>query len=206
MQEELTGAPRGTLERIVIDARDLELGAANKKDHWSQEQDGVSMKTRNSRPLILPLALLSLLSLFPCLGAPVWADACAVPGDHGSVQEAVDDLTCTFITLGPQSFVESVSISRDLSLQGVASATIEGRVTIEGPTTDVVLSDLGIDASGPLLAGCFPEAISVRGGAKVEGRNLAVRNRAAGACGVNEEIFSDGFESGDTRRWSGHVP
>lgn len=134
-----------------------------------------------------------------------WGASCPVPsGSHPTIQAAVQDPGCTLIELQSQTYVESVTIGRSLSLSGVSSATsmIAGRVEIDGTTTVVSLADLTVDGSDPAVAGCFHEAIDVEGGALMVGNNIVVINADGTAC----LLFSDGFEDGTTAAWSATVP
>ena len=133
------------------------------------------------------------------------AATCPVPtGSHPTIQEAVDDAACTEIDLGGQTYTESVSIGRTLSLSGVSSAPsiIAGRVVIQGAATVVSLADLTIDGSDPTVAGCFVEAVDVSGGAQMLGSNVVVVNSDGIAC----LLFGDGFEDGTTGAWSATSP
>ena len=117
--------------------------------------------------LVLMIAVVS-----PCAAA-----VCTVPSaPHPAIQEAVDDLACTEIVLAAGTFVEEVVIDRDLVITGASSPTtrIEGRVVVEGDTTQVGLHDLTIDASAPTAAGCFTEALVSRGGAQLGANDVVV--------------------------------
>ena len=145
--------------------------------------------------------LLSGLTLLVALAgpSPAWAQTCPVPSpSYPTIQAAIDDPSCIEVLLAAQTFVESVSISRDVTVQGDSSTTtvIEGQVTVSGGT--VVLQGMRIDTSTPALAGLFSDGLSVSGGAQVGGLDLVVFNRAM--------LFGDGFETGDTTCWSVTVP
>ncbi|RLE20598.1 MAG: hypothetical protein DRJ50_10490 [Actinobacteria bacterium] len=146
-------------------------------------------------------ALLSGLMLLVALAgpSPAGAQSCSVPsGSYPTIQAAIDDPSCAQVLLAAQTFSESVSISRDVTVDGDSSSTtvIEGQVTVSGGT--VVLQDMRIDTSTPELAGLFSEGLAVSGGAQVSGSDLVVRNASM--------LFGDGFESGDTTLWSRTVP
>jgi hypothetical protein len=97
-----------------------------------------------------------------------------------------------------------VKITRDLTLRGASSTTtvIEGRVLVEGATTQVAIQDLKVDGSAPSTAGCYPIALVSRGGAQVDSNDVVVLNASGEAC----VIFRDGFESGNTGGWTTTVP
>ncbi len=127
------------------------------------------------------------------------AATCSVPSvSHPTIQSAIDDGDCTEIVLAAQTFSESVSISRDVTVDGDSTTTtvIKGQVAVSSGT--VVLQGMRIDTSSPTLAGLFSEALAVSGGAQVSGSNLVVRNGTI--------LFADGFESGGTTMWSMEVP
>lgn len=136
--------------------------------------------------------------------ALVTAMPCAVPAARQTIAAAVADSACTEIILAAQTFSEEITIARDLIVRGASAATttIEGRVSVSGARTDVVLAALTIDASTPSTSGCYGEALLVEG-ANVEVENVQVRNSSASsACA----LFSDGFESGGTGQWSSTIP
>ncbi len=124
---------------------------------------------------------------------------CPFPGTHLTLQDAVDDAVCTSITLASGSFDGSATIDRSLVIRGpgAATGTLRGRLTVVAGTVEVI--DLTIDGTGSQLGDCAATALSARNGGRVLGRNLVVVN-ATTNCG----LFSDGFESGDTARWTAH--
>jgi hypothetical protein len=133
------------------------------------------------------------------------AAVCTVPsGSHPTIQEAVDDVGCTEVTLAAQTFVESVAVDRSLSITGASTATtvVEGRFEVTGAASVIALSEMTIDAAAPSVAGCFREALDVSGGAQLTGSALVVVNRDGDAC----LIFGDGFETGSTSAWSSATP
>jgi hypothetical protein len=139
-----------------------------------------------------------------CAGTP-WANECQVPSTpHPTVQSAVSDLTCNEIVLASQAFRESVTVSRDLTLSGTSSSAtiIEGRLVVEGDTTQVVIHDLKVDGSAPSVAGCFDEALVAQGGAQISANEVVVINGGVDGC----VLFGDGFESGNTSAWSATKP
>ncbi len=133
------------------------------------------------------------------------AAVCTVPsGSYPTIQSAVDDPGCTEILLAAQTFVEPVVIARDLIMSGASSSAtvLEGRVVVEGATTQAELHHLTVDASAPAVAGCYPVALLARGGAELAAHAVVVVNGGGDACA----IFRDGFESGDTAAWSTTMP
>ena len=134
-----------------------------------------------------------------------WGASCPVPsGTHPTIQAAVQDPGCTEIEIESQTYIESVTIGRSLSISGVSSAAsiIAGRVEIGGAATVVSLADLTVDGSDPAVAGCFFEAVDVGGGARMLGSNIIVVNSDGDAC----LIFGDGFEDGTTNAWTNVTP
>lgn len=130
---------------------------------------------------------------------------CNVPsGPHPTIQEAVDDASCTEVVLAAQTFVESVAVGRSLAISGASTATtiVEGRFDVTGAATVIVLSEMTITAAAPSTAGCFPEALDVTAGAQLTSIALVVINGDGDAC----LIFGDDFESGSTSAWSSTTP
>ena len=156
------------------------------------------MKTR------LMFKVVPLFAALLC-AATARAAVCTVPSaPHPTVQVAVDDLGCTEIVLGAQTFTESVTIDRSLELGGASSTAtiIEGRVLVEGASTQVTLRDLAVDGSAPSVAGCFKEALVAEGGAQLSANDVVVVNSDGEAC----LLFRDGFESGNTSAWASVTP
>lgn len=131
------------------------------------------------------------------------AQTCTVPGTHPTIQEAVDDPACTTIDLAAQSYPESIEIRRSLTLGGPAAggAVIEGLVLVVGLGTAVNLAHLEV------ANGCRPDAMRASGGATVNATHVSVQRAAVLPCPeLASSIFSDGFETGDTGRWSSTTP
>ncbi len=157
--------------------------------------------------MMLPRVGLLITSAMVC---SLWttgagAAVCNVPsGPHPTIQEAVDDASCTEVVLAAQTFVESVAVGRSLAISGASTATtiVEGRFDVTGAATVIVLSEMTITAAAPSTAGCFPEALDVTAGAQLTGIALVVINGDGDAC----LIFGDGFESGSTSAWSSTTP
>ena len=108
------------------------------------------------------LALLPLL-LFLWLSTParVAAGACSVPGDHPTIQGAVNDNTCNIINVAANTYNENVVISRTLAIVGA------------GPGSTIV--------NGGTLASVFTvqpglsvtlESLTIMNGANLEGAGL----------------------------------
>jgi hypothetical protein len=135
------------------------------------------------------------------LAAAAGAEVCTVPGSHATLQEAVDDPTCTSVEPASQTHAESIVIRRSLTVAGAAAAepVIAGLVRLDAAGIQVELADLRIEN------GCSGRAFEVQRGAELQGRNLTVVRDAALPCPALE-LFADGFESGDTSGWSAAVP
>ena len=141
------------------------------------------------------LALI-LSTLMTSWGGPAEAATCQVPTvTYSTIQSAIDDPGCTEIELAAQVFAEAATIGRSLTLRGASSSTtvVEGRIKVTGGTVD--LEGLCIGVSLPTEANRYPAALSVEGGAEVNGTDLVVLQA------VSTPVFSDGFESGDTSAW-----
>ncbi len=146
---------------------------------------------------ILPWMAVGWLVLW---ALPAQAIVCSVPGGHPTIQEAVDDPTCTEVELEAGTYEESVQVSRTLMISGpVGRGTVlQGRFTALGSSTVVDLVDLVVEN------GCASAALTSLQGARVEGLGLEVVRQTGLPCSV-ETIFSDGFETGDTSAWSSSV-
>jgi len=138
-----------------------------------------------------------LTALMTCtLGAvcqTLEAATCQVPSSsHPTIQDAIDDPSCSELVLAAQTFTESLLIDRDLTVDGAGSTEtrIEGQVEVSNGT--VLLQQ--IQVSSP--TGAATEALWTHSGARVSGFDLVVVN------GGTVPLFADGFESGDTAAWS----
>lgn len=143
--------------------------------------------------------------LLCAIATPAAAVVCSVPSaNYPTIQAAVDDVACTEIVVAAGTYVESVEIQRSLSLTGDSPGTtvIEGRVSATGAGVELTLDDLKVDAGASSVAGCFPIAVDVGGGAALTSNNLIAVNADGDAC----LIFRDGFETGTTGAWSGTSP
>src|SRR5437588_7408199 len=114
---------------------------------------------------IIPAAFAATLVLG--LANTVSAATCSVPGDHATIQLAVDDPTCDTIEVDPGTYNESVTIGTPLTLVGpnsgisalaargpeatvttpatAVNVTNGGSVTIDGFTIN---GDFGVDVNG----------------------------------------------------------
>lgn len=146
-----------------------------------------------------------LLTVLLGLGSPLSAIPCQVPSTHATLGAAIADLTCTEITLSPQTFVEgSLQIARDLTIQGSSSSgtTIQGRLDVRGSGTQVSLVGLTLDASSPSVAACVGEALRVDGAQVVTVDVIARASASTSPAGAYCHLFSDGFETGGLAAWS----
>ena len=93
-----------------------------------------------------PRAVAWLILLPVGLVSPTLAGVCTVPGSHATIQEAIDDPSCTTINLSTQTYPESINITRTLTLAGPGGggAIVEGLVRVVGkkssPDGDRVLN------------------------------------------------------------------
>ena len=158
-----------------------------------------SLRLSTVAVVVLTLAFGSTASVPPAL-----AGQCTVPGTHDTVQAAVFDPSCDPIELAGATFEESVLIHRSLTLVGVdgGSTTIEGQVRVSESGTQIVLNDLTI------RSGCPDATMDVETGANVVGFDIAVGWSAGLPCPEPPvvDVFADGFETGDTSRWSTTSP
>lgn len=128
---------------------------------------------------------------------------CHVPGTYSAVQAAVDDPTCSIISLQSRTYAESVRIGRTVEIGAPpARAILNGRFTVVGSGIDVIVSNLTV------RNGCNPSAMTVTDGSHLEVRGvLEVQRRDLEPCPeVIGGLFADGFESADTTAWSDSTP
>ena len=126
------------------------------------------------------------------------AATCNVPtATYPTIQSAVNVINCSEIVLSAGSFFESVTIGRNLELQGAGSQStiIIGKVIVSGFGSTVRLEGLKIFA----LAGTLPfGGLVAWDGTVVMPDDLLI--------GIINPLFADGFEPGDLSNWSSVVP
>lgn len=138
-----------------------------------------------------------------CPATPAHAGTCSVPGTHPTIQEAIDDPSCSTIDLQAVIYDESIQISRSVSIDGPSGggAVIEGLTSLSGDSTVVSFSNLTVQN------GCLPDGVRVEDGAELSGTNFAAFSDQALPCPAGSTaVFEDGFEIGDTSVWSVTVP
>lgn len=166
--------------------------------------DGASMGFAKSiaRPSLL--ALWTVMTTGICLwNEPLAAAVCSVPGNRATIQNAVDDPSCTRINLGNRVYVESVLVHRSVSIVGPAEiADIAGLVEVRGSGTVADFTNIKVEN------GCTPGAFVTSDGGQAEASSLEVVTTPGGPCPPSSSgsTFRDGFESGDTSAWSARVP
>lgn len=171
---------------------------------WSLHERPLEPRSRRAAPrrrrLVRGAIAAAAVAALLAAAAPAFSITCSVPGSYSTVGAALLDVTCTEITLAAQSYAESPVLDRDVTITGVGSTatTIVGQVTVSGAGTVASLAALEVDATAVL--GVL-EAIAVGSGAEAALSNVIARGPAP-----STEIFSDGFESGDTSAWQVVVP
>ena len=123
---------------------------------------------------------------------------CSVPGTHATIQGAVNDVTCSTISVAPGAYAESVTISRNLTLNGAEAgnpfagrvfgsageSTVTGRMTIQA--SGVTVDGFSLTNPGGLDANRF--AIVV----KTAGDNAAIKNNIIDSVGSATNTFFGG--------------
>jgi len=144
---------------------------------------------RNMRHLVFGVLFVVAVALTP---SAVFADACDVPSGYPTIQAAVDEFTCTEIFIAAGRFHGDVSIDRTVEITGAGSGstTVLGKVTVEGLGTSAALTGLKIEVS--------PEGLPNHGLVVVGLAETLPDDLVIGSS----MLFSDGFEGGDTTRWS----
>ncbi|MBZ0114917.1 MAG: hypothetical protein K8J08_20820 [Thermoanaerobaculia bacterium] len=124
--------------------------------------------------------------------------ACPVPSvNHATIQEAIDDIGCSSISLAAQSYPESLLVERSLTIGGLGSADtfIDGRIEVHGSGTDFTLSAVGINN------GCTKPGLRILDGARGTTIDTQIEPALLPCPLLVNEVFFDGFESGDTTAW-----
>jgi hypothetical protein len=102
-----------------------------------------------------------LAVVFALGGGTTWAEPCSVPGDHPTIQAAVNDVGCDPINVAPGNYPENVLIPRSLTLNGaqagnsyltrVSGGPLES--TVSGVTTVGSSAAITINASDVTVDG-----------------------------------------------------
>ncbi len=128
-----------------------------------------------------------LFALLFALARPAQAVTCNVSGG-GSIQTAIDNVSCDTIVVAAGTFTENLSISRSLAIQGAGSdSTIidgggNGRVATINGSIIVTLENLRLtngDATGESTRSREGGGVLVTGGATLHGNYLQVDNNIA---------------------------
>lgn len=138
-----------------------------------------------------------------CAGAPsVSAFPCSVPGTHATLQAAIDEPTCDPIQIAEGDYPESLLVGRSVTLEGPVSgwATLWGRFEAQGAGTVVAVAGMEV------RSGCSGAAVEARDGARIQSSSLHAEKSTTITCNGVDRIFEDGFEGGDTSRWSANSP
>jgi hypothetical protein len=132
-----------------------------------------------------------------CLPQAAFAQTCNVPVPYPTVHAAVSNPACSVVAVAAGVRPGNVTVKRTLTIQGdgPGSTILAGAVLVSGPGTELILSSLSIDTTGP-LAGCYAAALAVIDGAVVYPAAIVVSN-APGVPTVPCPIFADSFESFD---------
>lgn len=140
--------------------------------------------------LVPTLLLFTVSSVQVQVQAQPQTRLCTVPEDYASLQEAVNDNSCTEIQFGPGEFDGSVTIERSIDLTGSGSANTDvmGVITVSGTGTLV-------DAKGfKVVGGC--NWLTVSEGGALYGTDLVVSVEATpDQCEGGDWIFDNGFET-----------
>jgi hypothetical protein len=131
---------------------------------------------------------------------------CQVPAQLPTVQAAVSDPGCARVVVAPGTYAESVVVSRSLTLEGSSAldTQLARPLKVVGGGTVLALSGLAVDVTG-----CYPAAVEVAGGARVEARYGSTQVTVANSLappGPPCPLFADGFESVGAGAWSAAVP
>ena len=135
-------------------------------------------------------------------GPAAEAATCNVPSVYPTIAAALADASCDPIQIAAGTYTGNLSIARDVTVNGAGSAstTIAGWIAVSGAATDAVLNSLRLDATAASASLCYASGLDVSGGARASGLDLIVVGKPTPTAGCG--FFADGFESGDTARWS----
>lgn len=153
-------------------------------------------------PLATGVALLALAALAAVV-APALAVVCNVAtSNYPTIESAVRDASCQPINVPAGIYRENLTVDRSVSIfgAGTTSTSIEGRVWVQGATTDILFDGFNVAGGAPHVSGCWSTIVDARGGATLDSIALTAgnQNAASGDC----RIFEDGFEFGSPNAWS----
>lgn len=141
------------------------------------------------------------LALLASNAASAQGGTCTVPGTHPTIQEAIDNDTCTTISLPQSYYAESIEIDRDLNIEGNPSGVslLGGRMSIVG--------DASVDTENfEILSSCTGALVTIEGTASFQSEDFAAAQGGVHGCPELGLLFADGFESGNTSAWSSTTP
>lgn len=130
------------------------------------------------------VALLALLTLF----GTAWAGGSCNVSSGGSIQAAINNLSCPVITVGAGTYTENLSVTRSVTITGAGSSTvIDGSgsdrvITIDGSGIIVSLQDLRVtngNATAASVSGRNGGGILVTNNATLHATNLQIDNNIA---------------------------
>lgn len=137
--------------------------------------------------------------LAAAVASPSRAVTCTVPGTHATIQAAADDAACTTIALTAALYSESVVVSRPLAVVGQGA----GATLVRGSFDAVAGARVSL-AELRLESGC-DRVLEASAGGEIEAVGVEAVYDASLTCPA-ASLLSDGFESGDTARWSHRFP
>jgi hypothetical protein len=150
------------------------------------------MKNRNWKSLLTVAIVLT--------AAHSWAATCSVPtSGYPTIQSAVDDPTCTTINVAPGVYLENVTISRSLTLNGAQAGQPVASRTSAGPAESTVIG-ANPAAAHPVLAINAPtvtlDGFTIKNSVTT-GAAIGVQVGAASDNAVIVNNFIDGITSAD---------
>jgi hypothetical protein len=111
---------------------------------------------------------------------------CSVPGDHGTIQAAVDDAGCSTINVAAGNYSENVTITRTLTLNGAqAGNDARGRVAAEsilnganpiGSNPVISIQAVGVTVDGFTVKNSITSNAAIGVAVKVSGNNAVITN------------------------------
>ncbi|MEY2578710.1 MAG: hypothetical protein QOI49_1534 [Verrucomicrobiota bacterium] len=143
----------------------------------------------------------ALLTSLLTIGGNVFAGPCTVPGSYPTIQQAVNDVTCDPIYVGPGAYNENVTVARSVTIYGAQAAQPFGGRTSGGANESTVngVSNVGSSATFTISAAdVMIDGFTIKNNANVTGAANGVVVKSPGNAAVIANNIFDMISTADT--------
>jgi hypothetical protein len=143
----------------------------------------------------------ALLTSLLTIGGNVFAAPCTVPGSYPTIQQAVNDVTCDPINVGPGAYNENVTVARSVTIYGAQAAQPFAGRTSGGANESTVngVSNVGSSATFTISAAdVMIDGFTIKNNANVTGAANGVVVKSPGNAAVIANNIFDMISTADT--------